>query len=234
MWARPSGVRCAMITVTEARALRALELPPAGAGGGRRQGRVWAWSWPSRCVRRPRYRLLPTLRWTATPSARATSKTPRPGCGWSAEIMAGDDPGALVVGEGEAVRIMTGAVLAGGADAVCMVEHTRSKMAGGYSTSAVAAGTNVRPAGGDIAPGAEVFAAGVRLGPAHIGVLASLGAEEVTVYPRPRVGVVSTGDELMTGPGPLTPGKIRDSNRASLLARLRADGFVGVGPRPGP
>jgi molybdopterin molybdotransferase len=144
------------------------------------------------------------------------------------QVMAGDDPGALEVGEGETVLIMTGAMIPRGADAVCMVEHTRSDGGWAFIDEPVATGTNVRPAGGDIAPGTQVFASGVRLGPAHMGVLASIGVEQVTVYPRPRVGVVSTGDELMTGPAPLTPGKIRDSNRASLLARLRADGFVGV------
>lgn len=145
-----------------------------------------------------------------------------------AEIMAGDDPGAIVVGEGEAVRIMTGAALPAGADAVCMVEHTRSEDGWVVVDDAVTSGTNVRLPGDDIAPGAEVFAEGVRLGPAHLGVLASLGLEEVIVYPRPCVGVISTGDELVDGPGPLPLGKIRDSNRASLLARLRADGFVGL------
>jgi molybdopterin molybdotransferase len=143
------------------------------------------------------------------------------------EVMAGDDPGSLTVGEGEAVRIMTGAAIPLGADAVCMVEHTQSGDGWALIQDAVASGTNVRLPGEDIAPGAEVFAAGVRLGPAHIGVLASIGVEAVTAYPRARVGVVSTGDELVDGPGPLPLGKIRDSNRASLLARLQADGFVG-------
>jgi molybdopterin molybdotransferase len=144
------------------------------------------------------------------------------------EVMAGDDPGSLTVGEGDTVRIMTGAVVPRGADAVCMVEHTRSEDGWAVIDEAVGPGTNVRRAGEDIAPGAEVFAAGVRLGPAHIGVLASVGVEQVTAYPRPRVGVVSTGDELVSGPGPLPPGKIRDSNRASLVARLHADGFTGL------
>ncbi len=143
-------------------------------------------------------------------------------------VTAGDDAGALEVGEGETVRIMTGAMIPRGADAVCMVEHTRSEDGWALIDEPVAAGTNVRLAGGDIAPGTEVFPAGVRLSPAHIGVLASIAVEQVTVYPRPRVGVVSTGDELMSGPGLLPPGKIRDSNRPSLLARLRADGFVGI------
>jgi molybdenum cofactor synthesis domain-containing protein len=143
-------------------------------------------------------------------------------------LMAGDDPGTLVVGEGEAVRIMTGAVLPPGADAVCMVEHTRSE--GGFVVidEAVGPGTNIRPAGGDIAAGDQVFAAGAPLSAAHIGVLASLGMEQVLVYRRPRVGVVSTGDELTSGPGPLKLGKVRDSNRPALLAQLKADGFVPV------
>jgi molybdopterin molybdotransferase len=144
------------------------------------------------------------------------------------EVMAGDDPGALTVGDGEAVRIMTGAALPLGADAVCMVEHTRSENGWVMIEEAVPPGNSIRPAGDDIAPGAVVFAPGVRLGPAHLGVLASVGVEHVRAYPRPRVGVASTGDELVTAPGPLPPGKIRDSNRASLLAQLRADGFVGV------
>jgi molybdenum cofactor synthesis domain-containing protein len=143
-------------------------------------------------------------------------------------LMAGDDPGALVVGEGEAARIMTGAVLPPGADAVCMVEHTRSEGGFVFIDEAVGPGTNVRHAGDDIAAGDQVFAAGAQLSAAHIGVLASLGMEQVLVYPRPRVGVVSTGDELTSGPGPLELGKVRDSNRPALLAQVKADGFVPV------
>jgi len=143
-------------------------------------------------------------------------------------LMAGDDPGPLVVGEGEAARIMTGAVLPRGADAVCMVEHTRTEDGFVVIEEAVGPGTNVRAAGSDIAAGDEVFAPGAQLSAAHIGVLASLGMEQVLVYPRPRVGVVSTGDELTNGPGPIPIGKVRDSNRPALLAQLRADGFVPV------
>ena len=143
-------------------------------------------------------------------------------------LMAGDDPGTLAVGVGETVRIMTGAALPGGADAVCMVEHTRDQDGWAFIDEAVRSGANVRLRGDDIAPGAEVFAAGVAVRPAHIGVLASIGVEDVSVYPRPVVGVVSTGDELTSGPGPLAPGKIRDSNGPSLLAQLRVDGFSGL------
>lgn len=143
-------------------------------------------------------------------------------------LMAGDDPSGTSVGPGQAVRIMTGAVLPPGADAVCMVEHTTEEDGRVWVHEPVGAGANVRPAGDDIRAGQEVFAAGTVIGPAHVGVLASLGVERVSVYARPRVGVISTGDELVSGPGPLPVGKIRDSNRPALLAQLGADGFVAV------
>ena len=84
-------------------------------------------------------------------------ETRRPRLRVSRTLMAGDDPGTLVVGEGEAVRIMTGAVLPPGADAVCMVEHTRSEDGFVVIDEAVGPGTNVRLAGGDIAPGDRGF-----------------------------------------------------------------------------
>jgi molybdenum cofactor synthesis domain-containing protein len=123
---------------------------------------------------------------------------------------------------------MTGAAVPEGADAICMVEHTRAQDGWVVIEQGVGPGTNVRRPGEDIAVGDEVFAAGESLGPAHIGVLASLGVVRLEVFPRPRVGVVSTGDELVAGAGRLAPGKIRDSNRPGLLARLRADGFEPV------
>jgi molybdenum cofactor synthesis domain-containing protein len=147
--------------------------------------------------------------------------------------MAGDKT-MVAVGEGEAVRIMTGAPLPPGADAVCMLEHTRAKADGVIVIieEAVDPGTNVRHTGEDIASGAEVFARGTVLTPPHIGVLASLGLDEVLVYPHLRVGVVSTGDELAQGRGALSPGKIRDANRPALLAQLRAEGWqtIDLGP----
>jgi molybdenum cofactor synthesis domain-containing protein len=134
------------------------------------------------------------------------------------------------VGPGEAVRIMTGAPIPPGADAVCMIEHTHSD--DGDATvvieSEVPAGTAVRPRADDIAAGDLVFDSGTYLTPAHIGVLAGLGATEVHVHPRVRVGVISTGDELTESPGPLRPGQIRDANRHSLLALLRDEGFAAV------
>ncbi|HUC36165.1 MAG TPA: gephyrin-like molybdotransferase Glp [Acidimicrobiales bacterium] len=144
-------------------------------------------------------------------------------------LMAGDRPTARV-GEGEAVRIMTGAPLPPGADAVCMVELTRTEESGStvMVEPHIEQGTNVRRAGSDIPAGAELFEPGTLLGAPHLGVLASLGVRSVTVHPRPRVGVLSTGDELDDSPGKLEMGKIRDSNRPSLLAQLRADSFDAV------
>ena len=143
-------------------------------------------------------------------------------------IMAGDPPGGVVVGEGQAARIMTGAPLPAGADAVCMVEHTRPADGWVILEEAVEPGTNVRLAGDDIPAGSEVLPAGVPIGAAQIGLLRSVGAASVLAFPRPRVGVLSTGDELVASGGPLPPGKVRDSNRPGLLAQLQKDGFEAV------
>jgi molybdenum cofactor synthesis domain-containing protein len=86
-------------------------------------------------------------------------------------------------------------------------------------------GDHIRPAGEDIAPGQEVFAAGTVLRPGHVGVLASVGLSAVRAHRRPRVGVVSTGDELVDDDRPLRPGQIRDSNRHTLLGLLAESGF---------
>jgi molybdenum cofactor synthesis domain-containing protein len=130
------------------------------------------------------------------------------------------------VGVGEAVRIMTGAPLPPGADAMVMVEDSRPGPDGATVELSASArpGDHVRPAGDDVRPGDLVVPAGTVLGAAHLGVLASLGCEQVSAFPRARVGVVSTGDELVEGPVPLAPGQIRDSNRRTLLALLAASG----------
>jgi molybdenum cofactor synthesis domain-containing protein len=132
------------------------------------------------------------------------------------ELPAGHAP-TRAVGEGEAIRIMTGAPIPDGADAIVIVEYTERDGDAVRVMHAARPGDHIRAAGGDLAPGDLVFAAGTVLGPAHLGVLASLGAQEVDVVRRARVGVLSTGDELVER-GPLRPGQIRDSNRPMLLA----------------
>jgi molybdenum cofactor synthesis domain-containing protein len=96
----------------------------------------------------------------------------------------------------------------------------------------VARGDHLRAAGSDLAAGSVAVVAGTLL-PAHVGVLASIGAGVVVVHPRPRVGVMTTGDELVElaldgSAVPLAPGQIRDSNRHAMLATLRRDGFAAV------
>lgn len=122
---------------------------------------------------------------------------------------------------GTAIKIMTGAPIPAGADTVVKVEDTSRH--GEYVRIEVPAplGTALRPAGGDMRAGAVVFEAGTVLGPAHLGVLASIGLARPGVRRRPTVTVLSTGDELESPTtGMLSPGKIRDSNRPLLLGLL--------------
>ncbi|MDQ6928476.1 MAG: molybdopterin molybdotransferase MoeA, partial [Actinomycetota bacterium] len=145
-------------------------------------------------------------------------------------IAAGAAPG-YEVGPGEAARIMTGAPMPPGADAVVMIERTRPS---GNDDSAViidvtaAPGDHVRLPGDDLRADQTVLDAGSALGPAHLGLLASVGLGEVRAYPPARVGVLSTGDELAEGPAALGPGQIRDANRPVLLALLRQSGCTPV------
>jgi molybdenum cofactor synthesis domain-containing protein len=144
-------------------------------------------------------------------------------------LAAGADPAGLIVGPGQAIRIMTGAPMPAGADAVVMVERTSSSTSGYITIEvAAAAGDHIRSAGDDLRAGQTVFEASTVITPGHLGVLASLGLSEVTVFPPARVGVLSTGDELVEGSRPLRPGQIRDSNRPTLLALVREAGGVAV------
>jgi molybdopterin molybdotransferase len=141
---------------------------------------------------------------------------------------AGDDE-AEFLAPGTSERVMTGAPIPSGADAVCMVELTRQTAPDEVEISvALQTGEQVRRAGEDVATGEVCFPPGTELSPAHIGVLVSAGVTAVLAVPKPRVGVLSTGDELVPEGAPLVRGKIRDSNRPALLTRLSEDGFIPV------
>jgi molybdenum cofactor synthesis domain-containing protein len=145
-------------------------------------------------------------------------------------VVAAGHPGDMEVGAGQATRIMTGAPIPRGADSVIMVEQTETSP-DGMSVRLlrpVDRGDHVRRAGSDMNRGAVVIEPGAVLGPSHLGVLASVGAADAAVHPRPRVGVMSTGDELADPGSPLEHGQIRDSNRVSLISCLERDRFVPV------
>lgn len=126
-------------------------------------------------------------------------------------------PHAGVVAPGACVRILTGAVVPEGADAVVIQEEVRPAGPDRIRARGPAApGAYVRLPGSDVAAGDTVAEPGHRLGPAHLGLLASIGIGEVKVHRRPRVACFSTGDELRGIGEPLAPGQIHDSNRYTL------------------
>ena len=151
----------------------------------------------------------------------------------SGEVAAGDT-GAYAVTPGSCLRITTGAKLPAGADAVVPVEDTDGGVAQVAIKIPVSAGDSVRFSGGDAQQGEVLLPAGTRLSPMQIAVLAASGRARAEVYPRPRLVVLSTGNEL-TDPGrPLAPGKIWDSNSYMLTAAAREAGCLAYrhGPIP--
>ncbi|MGB3969171.1 MAG: molybdopterin molybdotransferase MoeA, partial [Planctomycetota bacterium] len=142
------------------------------------------------------------------------------------ESLAGH-PFAGPLAKGTAIRIMTGAVVPPGADAVVAVEHTSGF--GGATVelrAAVKAGQHVRPAGSELQPGTEVLAAGARLRAAEIGVLAVLGITTVAVAKAPRVAIVATGDEVVPVEQSPLPHQVRESNSWALAAQVAECGGI--------
>ena len=127
---------------------------------------------------------------------------------------------------GLCVRIMTGAPLPPGADAIVPLEWTDGGIAQVTIRQAAKEGGHVRRAGEDVAPGTTVLSAGAHLGAAQVGLLAAVGRERVSVRPRPRVVVLSTGSELVDPGQPLTTGKIPDSNSTLLTAAAGEAGAI--------
>lgn len=137
------------------------------------------------------------------------------------------------VQRGEAIRIMTGAPLPDGADTVVRFEETdeleRDSARGFIGVQRkMHAGENVREPGEDIRAGSVALSAGCRLRPAEIGVLASLNEATVAVHRRPRVAILSTGDEVVDIGGQLRPGQIRNSNSYTIAAMVKRYGGVPV------
>jgi molybdopterin molybdotransferase len=155
---------------------------------------------------------------------RATADTPvvLPVVG---DIAAGSTS-PYTVQPGLCVRIMTGAPMPPGADAVVPVEDTDGGVAQVAIRRAAPAGSCIRREGEDAPAGAEVLAAGTHLGATQLALLAAVGRDRVQVRPRPRVVVLSTGSELVEPGQPLTRGKIPDSNSALLTAASLEAGAI--------
>jgi gephyrin len=144
------------------------------------------------------------------------------------EVLGVQKAGAVLdveVTDGMAVKIMTGAPIPPGADAVVQVENTET--ADDHviiHQDDVPVGLNIRPIGVDVKKGDLILAAGTRLGPSELGMVAAMGLNPVPVYKRARISILSTGDELVEPGDPVGPGQIRDSNRFSLMAAIEAEG----------
>lgn len=141
------------------------------------------------------------------------------------EVRAGEVFTGLVAA-GEAVEIMTGAPLPDGADAVVMVEHTERQGDRVSIQRSIAVGENFSPRGIEARNGDAVVGSGVRIGHAEVALLATVGQTRVVVYQRPRVAIVSTGDEIVEFDQQPAAHQIRNSNAASLAVQVQRAGGV--------
>ena len=133
-------------------------------------------------------------------------------------------PSDVTVGDGEAVRISTGALMPEGADAVAPIEVVEDEGSNVTLLEQLGAGRNVRLAGEDLRAGDAVLAPGRELGPAELGIAVAAGRAELQCVRRARVAVIATGDELREAGAELAPGELHDSNLTTLQALVRAAG----------
>jgi molybdenum cofactor synthesis domain-containing protein len=134
---------------------------------------------------------------------------------------------ATAIASGACAEIATGAPMPAGADAVVMVEQTTKDGNDAVLVAAAAtAGQNIGRQGGDIRAGTTVVRRGELLNPGRIGAIAAIGRQDVEVYARPRVAILSTGDEVVEPGRPLAPGQIFDVNRFTLTAIVESNGGV--------
>ena len=140
------------------------------------------------------------------------------------EIKAGTSDLSIKVESGQAAAIMTGAPAPPGADAVVMVEYTTQTADEVQITKTVVSGENIVPAGAEAKRGARLLAPGIRLDHAAIAVAASVGRSHILVYSKPKVAVLSTGDEVVDIDVPPAANQIRNSNSYSLATQVRAAG----------
>ena len=143
------------------------------------------------------------------------------------EVPAGAVP-RRAVGAGEAARIMTGAPVPAGADAVVMIEMTDGGRERVQVRAAVRAGENIRRRGESVRAGEVVLARGTVIRPAEVSMLASLGRAAARAVRRPRVALLSTGDELVPPSAVPGPGQVRDSNRYGLCGQVAEIGAVPI------
>lgn len=148
------------------------------------------------------------------------------------QVRVGEDS-VLPVHEGEAIYVATGAMIPDGADGVVMQEYTRQTADAIEVTKTLRKGENIVFAGEDICKGATVLAKGTRLGPFDLGVLAALGVKKVEVFQKPRIGLISSGNEIVDiETSVLPPGTVRDINRYAIAGLLEGEGcevnFLGI------
>lgn len=132
----------------------------------------------------------------------------------------------LRINRGEAIKIMTGAPIPGGADAIIIVEDTKAEGDDVAVFSEVKEGENIRPVGEDIKKGDFVMEKGTLLREAHVGMLAALGISRVKVTERPKVAILATGDEVIGIEDEMSPGKVRNSNAYSLYSQVITCGGI--------